>query len=201
MNPLDVLLRPTANLLNVTIAEVTPARELCRELDGTVASVRVRNTALAVTLRIRADAVELVPGAADEPDIAISGSLPALARLAANPDEDPIRDGSVELIGDAEKARAFQRLLAYARPDPEEQLSRLVGDPAAHAAGRFARGLGRWARGVRATMASNIREYLQEESRDLPSRYETERFAKDVNALRDDVDRLAARIDRLGDHR
>jgi ubiquinone biosynthesis protein UbiJ len=47
-------------------------------------------------------------------------------------------------------------------------------------------------------MGENFREYLQEESRDVPSRYEIERFAKRVNELRDDVDRLAARIGRLG---
>lgn len=48
-------------------------------------------------------------------------------------------------------------------------------------------------------MRDNIREYLQEESRDVPSRYEVERFSKGVNVLRDDVDRLAARIDQLLD--
>ena len=46
-------------------------------------------------------------------------------------------------------------------------------------------------------MNANIREYLQEESRELPSRYEVERFTADVNALRDDVERLAARVQRL----
>ena len=46
-------------------------------------------------------------------------------------------------------------------------------------------------------MGANIREYLQEESRDAPSRYEVDRFTANVNALRDDVDRLEARIDRL----
>ena len=50
-------------------------------------------------------------------------------------------------------------------------------------------------------MTDNIREYLQEESRDLPSRYEVDRFTADVDALRDDVDRLAARVGRLGDSR
>jgi ubiquinone biosynthesis protein UbiJ len=49
-------------------------------------------------------------------------------------------------------------------------------------------------------MGDNIREYLQEESRDVPSRYEVERFSKRVNDLRDDVDRLAARIRRLGEN-
>jgi ubiquinone biosynthesis protein UbiJ len=47
-------------------------------------------------------------------------------------------------------------------------------------------------------MGDNIREYLQEESRDVPSRYEVEQFSKHVSELRDDVDRLAARIGRLG---
>jgi ubiquinone biosynthesis protein UbiJ len=46
-------------------------------------------------------------------------------------------------------------------------------------------------------MGANIREYLQEESRDVPSRYEVERFSSDVGELRDDVERLAARVRRL----
>jgi len=68
---------------------------------------------------------------------------------------------------------------------------------AAHRAGELARGFRGWARDASTTIGSNIREYLQEESRDVPSRYEVERFASSVNALRDDVARLEARIDRL----
>jgi ubiquinone biosynthesis protein UbiJ len=199
MNPLDALLRPAANLLNETIAETTPARELCEALAGTVAAVRVRHSALAVTFRVHATGVDIEPGAADDPDIAITGSLSALARMAAAPEANAIRDGSVDLVGDAERAAQFQRLLALARPDAEEQLSRVVGDAAAHSAGRLARGFRSWARDARVTLASNLREYLQEESGELPGRYEVERFARQVDRLRDDVDRLAARIDRLGD--
>ena len=54
-----------------------------------------------------------------------------------------------------------------------------------------------WAIDARATMGANIREYLQEERREVPSRYEFERFGNNVNALRDDVARLEARINRL----
>jgi ubiquinone biosynthesis protein UbiJ len=46
-------------------------------------------------------------------------------------------------------------------------------------------------------MGANIREYLQEESRAAPSRYEVDRFTKDIGTLRDDVDRLEARLNRL----
>ena len=46
-------------------------------------------------------------------------------------------------------------------------------------------------------MGGNIREYLQEESRDVPTRYEVDRFTKQVGTLRDDVERVAARLNRL----
>ena len=46
-------------------------------------------------------------------------------------------------------------------------------------------------------MGGNIREYLQEESRDVPSRYEVEQFTGKLDALRDDVDRFEARLKRL----
>ena len=40
----------------------------------------------------------------------------------------------------------------------------------------------------------NVAEYLQEEGRDVPSRTEAEEFLHGVDRLRDDVDRLEARL-------
>ena len=76
-------------------------------------------------------------------------------------------------------------------------MSGFVGDAAAYRIGEFARGVSKWGAEARTTMGDNIREYLQEESRDVPSRYEMDRFTGNVDVLRDDVDRLAARIRRL----
>lgn len=197
MNPLEVALRPVASVLNRNIRETTPARELCNKLDGSVIAVRVRNTALATWFIVHDDVLELTTDHDGEPDVLISGSLLTLARMAGESGVGALRDGSLELTGDAHTAERFQRLLAYARPDPEEELSGLVGDAAAHRVGNIVRGVGGWARDARSTMGANIREYLQEESRDAPSRYEVERFTQQVNTLRDDTDRLEARIDRL----
>ena len=110
---------------------------------------------------------------------------------------DAIRKGDLEITGDARSAERFQRLLAFAKPDLEEELSNVVGDAAAHRVGEIVRGIGNWGREASSTMGANIREYLQEESRDAPSRYEVDRFADETGALRDDVDRLEARINRL----
>lgn len=196
MNPLESLLQPIARVLNRNIGESTAAREQCKRLDNKVIAIRVRDTALASYFLIEGETITLATDHDADPDVVITGSLVTLALMAG---EDSIRDGSLDLTGDAATAQAFQKLLAHAKPDVEEELSKVIGDAAAHTLGEFARGVGRWARETRAIMGDNIREYLQEESRDVPSRYEVERFTKDVGALRDDVDRLAARIDRLQD--
>jgi ubiquinone biosynthesis protein UbiJ len=199
MNPLEGVLRPITNILNRNIRETTPARELCESLDGTTVAVRVRDTALAMFFHISGDTIVLATESDADPDILITGSLLTLAGMAGSGGEDALRDGTLELTGDIQAAKAFQDLLNYAKPDIEEGLSSLIGDTAAHRLGDFARGFGRWSRDARSTMGSNIREYLQEESRDLPSRYEVERFTKQLESLRDDVARLEARFDRLGD--
>ena len=197
MDTLEAVLRPVTRLLNRNMRESTPARELCAKLSGTVVAVRVRDTALAAYFVVHDDALDIVASTSEDPDVAISGSLVTLARMLGQSGEAAVRDGSLELTGDAELADKFHQLLSHARPDVEEELSGVVGDVAAHRLGEIARGLGRWSRSVRSTMGANISEYLQEESRDVPSRYEVDRFAAHVGKLRDDVDRIEARLNRL----
>jgi len=197
MDALEAALRPAAKLLNRNIQESTPARELCAELAGTVVAVRVSDTALAAYFIVDDEAVDVVAATSQDPDVLISGSLITLASLAGQSGTAAVRDGSLDIVGDVELADQFQQLLSFARPDIEEELSNIVGDAAAHRLGEIARGFGRWGREASSTMGANIREYLQEESRDAPSRYEVEKFNSDVDELRDDVDRVEARLNRL----
>ncbi len=197
MNPLEAVLRPIASVLNKNIHATTPARELCQKLSGTVVAIRVRDTALTAWFIVQDDRLELTTETDLEPDVLISGSIITLAQMAGASDVSAVRSGSLEFTGDPILADEFRQLLTFAKPDLEEELSGFVGDVAAHRIGEIARGVSKWGREARSTMAQNIREYLQEESRDVPSRYEVERFTSDVGALRDDVDRLEARIRRL----
>lgn len=196
-DPLETLLRPVSDVLNRNIREITPARKIAAELSGSTVAIRVRDTALAMYFVFDQDVVALKTEYADEPDVAITGSLLTLARMIQGGGEAAIRNGDVELTGDAATAQRFQKLLDFAQPDLEEELSRFIGDVAAHRIAEVARGVGNWAREVRKTMGGNMREYLQEESRELPTRYEVDRFSDQVGVLRDDVERLAARLQRL----
>ena len=199
MNALEAALRPIASILNRNIQATTPAREIFAELSGSVVAVRVRDTALCAYFVFHDDLLQLATSSDQDPDVVITGSLVTLALMAGQTGEAAIRRGSLDLTGDAETAQQFQRLLKYARPDVEEELSGIVGDVAAHQIGNIARGIGRWGREAGATMGENIREYLQEESRDVPSRYEVDAFTDNVSALRDDVARLEARLNRMQD--
>jgi ubiquinone biosynthesis protein UbiJ len=136
-----------------------------------------------------------------EPDTLLRGSLGALASLGLDQDKrTQLFGGRVEVIGDATLAHRFGKILADMDIDWEEQFSRLIGDVPAHQAGRLLRGLGDWAHNARRSLEMDLGEYLQEEVRLLPRAEEIALFANQVDDLRDDVERLAARCQRLGRH-
>ncbi|HEX4153534.1 MAG TPA: hypothetical protein VHY75_15110 [Steroidobacteraceae bacterium] len=126
----------------------------------------------------------LVPGA----DAVISGSPFALLNLLIQ------GTGSVQVSGDAEIAGGYRELFALARPDLEEELSRLVGDLPARRISLAAQGAFGWLRKLKETAGENLAEYLQEESRDVVGRYELEEFVQGVDRLRDTAGRVEARL-------
>src|SRR5262249_43479636 len=113
----------------------------------------------------------------------------------------PLQRGAVELEGDTELAERFFELLTLVRPDAEEELSLLIGDVPAHQLGRLARGAGALARRALATGLENAAEYLGHERAHLVPRAEGEQFLRGVDALREDVDRLAVRLEFLARRR
>jgi ubiquinone biosynthesis protein UbiJ len=136
-----------------------------------------------------------------EPDCLLRGTPVALATLGmAHAKEDALFSGQVEIEGDTALAHRFGNLLANLDIDWEEQLARLTGDPFAHALGSRVRSVSRWGQGSLATLGEDLTDYLQEEGRLLPSRYELESFLTEVDRLRDDGERLAARVNRLRRH-
>jgi ubiquinone biosynthesis protein UbiJ len=188
------LLRPFERLLNRNIAASGRARALLAELAGR--SMEVRFTATPVRIRLAASPAELsvCPAGGEATDAVIEGTPLAFLRLASGDAAKSIRAGGMEVRGDAEIAEGFRRLLEAARPDLEEELSRLTGDAPAHYAARFAREAVEFGRRAGDILARNVAEYMTEESRDLPVRVEADEFLEGVDRLRESVDRLESRI-------
>jgi len=190
----DPLFQPLEAILNRNIAGSSRARGLLARLEGRSLEIRVAASPLRIRFSAADGAVSVAQGGDVEPDAVIDGSPIALAALAGPGAEDRIRAGSVRISGDAETAQSFRKLFEAARPDFEEELSRVFGDAAAHHLANVARGALDFGRRAFTTLALNLGEYLTEESRDLPARAEVEAWLEGVDRLREDVDRLEARI-------
>jgi ubiquinone biosynthesis protein UbiJ len=119
--------------------------------------------------------------------------------MTAQRKDEQIRSGAVHIEGDTAVAQALSDALAALDVDWEEQLAQVLGDPVANQIGRALRSAQEWGDRTSHAVRANLKEYLEEESRLLPSRYELDEFLDQVDDLRDDVDRLAERIRRLAD--
>jgi len=189
-NPIEALIRRA-------LAGSPRARELTRELDGQALAVEVTGVTRRI-LRVESESIALLP---DDPPIPVVATLRggplSLLALAGPEPEAVLRRGAVQITGDAEAAQRFQSLLQLLRPDLEEELSRLIGDAPAHGLSRAARAFLGWGRNAARTAASNVSEFLSHERGDLVPRAEGEALFRDIEGLRESVDRLAARLDLL----
>lgn len=138
--------------------------------------------------------VEPAP-ANSEADVTVRATPAALVSLALSRGREGT--GEVTFRGDMAVAQAVRRLAANLEIDWEEQLSRYTGDIVAFRLGRLARTGWQWLTDTHLTLQRNVAEYLTEEQRTLTAEAETSAFRAEVVRLRQDTDRLAARIARL----
>ena len=129
-----------------------------------------------------------------EPHLVVTltpAALPALARR----DETVVRE--MTFTGDAELAAALQYLARHLEWDVEEDLSRVVGDVAAHRIAGGARDFVAWQKEAAVRLGQNFAEYLTEEANVIAPQAEVAGFARAVDDLRDAVERLEKRIAHL----
>ena len=189
-------------LLNRGVHASMQATALARRLAGTALLLDIEGMA-SIRISVVGERLSLIGAGAPldsegcgPADAAIVGSPLALLRLAGATGLGGATGGAA-VSGDPEIANSYRELLALARPDFEEELSRLMGDVPARALSQFALKTVEWVRRARRTAGENIAEYLQEESRDLVNKPELDEFLQGVDTLRETADRVGARIARL----
>lgn len=167
-------------------------------LEGRELALALQAPALALRLRVEQGRLRVGPERGAEPDLSVRATLGALlAPLLPGAERGALPVGQLRISGDAELARRVQQLAQRYAPDWEEAFTRVLGDVAGVA---LARALGRaleWARRSGATLARDGADYLAEESRDLVPKAELEVFLDEVDALRDAVERLQRKVDRV----
>jgi ubiquinone biosynthesis protein UbiJ len=189
---MSMLIGTLENILNRGLPRSVRARQLCAELAGR--RLAIEAPALARVLIGSTGSSLSVSRGAGSADAQIIGGPLSLAVLSGGFSAGPLRRGEIEIRGDAEVAQKFQELLRLLSPDPEEELSLLIGDASAHRVGRLARGTLAWSRKAATTLLRDLGEYASHERGDLVPRQEGEQFLRGVDTLREDVDRFEARL-------
>jgi ubiquinone biosynthesis accessory factor UbiJ len=202
--------------LNRALALDPDTRDGLKPLDGrnvvlSLDSPGGDDAPLALRLTVEGDRLSVGPVQENAaPDLAVRSSFAGalsfglqtlLPRLLGGRERDGADEGvpvgRVRIEGDADLARRLQRLAERFDPDWRQPFSVVFGDVlgvqianAAAAALKQAQVSGR-------KFAESTAEYLTEESRDVVPRAELDAFYDDVDGLRDDAARLAARVSRL----
>lgn len=144
------------------------------------------------------DKIQILENYITEADTTITGSLSALGLMGLS--TTPMRSlfsGEVTIQGDNQVAQTFQQLFKKLDIDLEEKLSQLTGDILAHKIGNLFRSTQSWSKESLESLQLNTKEFLQEETHDLPTKPEIDIFYQHVDTIRADFDRLDARIKQL----
>ncbi len=147
-------------------------------------------------LRITAEGLTEMIGEGNDtpPDVTFRIPLALLPRLAQ---KDESAFSQVDFTGDSEFASLLSTLARNIEWDIEEDLSKIVGDIAAHRIIDTARRSHQWRQDAGQRFTENVAEYLTEEKRAFITRHDLETLSLANEALRDDVARLEARLNQL----
>lgn len=190
--------RPIAEAVEIAINRLLEAdlvnAERLSEHAGKLVDIRIDGTAMQVAILIVDRAIALIDLDDTTANVTVSGSP---ADFLAVLKQGSSASGRLQIDGDTELGST---LLAVARDlqiDWEGWLANVIGGSNAHLMRKTVDGV--WAEAAKTgkDLQNTLRDFLQYESRLLVDRGAAEEFSSAVDRLREDTDRLAARIERL----
>ncbi len=189
---------PVIKFLNRVLSDYPAARDRLQAQQGKVIAVQIGP--VATRMRITHDGeMELVGNTGNAatvptPDVSLSLPLSLLPGLAT---QDATALSQIVFTGDSELAATLSDIARNVEWDVEADLSRVVGDVAAHRMVDSARRADAWRKQAGQRLSENVTEYLTEERQAFITLRELESLARQNESLRDDIARLDARIAKI----
>jgi ubiquinone biosynthesis protein UbiJ len=182
--------------INTLISRDIHAREALKPMQGKVIEIRLQGTPIQLFFIPGSQSIQVFSSYSAEPDTLIKGSVTGFLKLAQG-DDDPLFNKEVIIEGDVASGQAIRKLLQAIDIDWEEELSLVTGDLVAHKSMRLLQQFKGWLRNSGDKLQQDVSEFLQMDNRDLPLPEQVNRFIEDTSRLRNDVDRLEARLQRI----
>lgn len=149
---------------------------------------------VAVRLKVMSDGLLETPATDELPAVTIRVQLSDLPLIMQNRER---AFSYVKIEGDADFANTISQLSQSLRWEAEDDLSKIVGDIAATRIVGGARSALGAVRSLHRSVTENTAEYFLEENPMLMRPQGIADFTNDITRLRDDVARLAKRIEKL----
>ena len=202
-----VLTEPIENLLNRNLSRSPAARECCALLREQALGIRLSGLEQRFVLESLGSSLKLTLDASAVTAVDVIGSpVNLLLMLASDPQSETaqrlLSSGAITVKGDAALLQSYRKLLALLQPDLPAELEGLLGDntaarTVAHQMSQLMQSALGFGRHAARTAILNTTEYLAHETGDLVPRAEAEQFLTAIDQLREDADRLQARLKRL----
>lgn len=186
------------NTINRLLALDEESLTALTKYSGRVVAIDLSNTRTTVYMQIIPAGISLSANTATKADVTIRGTpVQLLLYMNAMQQSEPVQSGNIEITGNIALAQKIQSVMKNLQIDWEEEMSHWVGDTVAHKLGNSVRRTAAWIHQVDNTTRMNISEYLRYETQVLPDRTEIDEFNTAVDTLRNDMERLKIRIQRL----
>ena len=168
------------------------------QLNSKVIAIQLTSPAATLSLQPSSEGIQIDQFERDDADVTLCGSGSDFFRLLTAADSSDAMFGkSITVSGDSGLATRFSKILIDAALDWEAILAQLLGDLPAHEVARYLRWKAQLYLNTGNSLMLNLEEYLKEELRILPSVPEVSQFSSEVDQIRQDTERLSARIARL----
>lgn len=176
--------------------------ERIADLSGKLIEIEITDWHITLFVSPTKDGFHLSMEPTKQPDTQIKGKLFALVRVGLQgATSRSLFENQIHITGDTEAGQKFRNILQSIDIDWEEHLSKLTGDSIAHKLSFHLNQIVSFGKDTLGKIANNVKEYVHYEVQYFPTADQIETFYRDISQLRNDVDRLAARIERLQENK
>jgi len=176
-----------------TVLRLDPhTKQALSVIDGKVIRVEVTAPTLTFHLIVIDGEIDVEGNFDSEPDTTITGSASDLLSLRGQ--NDALYTGAVKITGDMGTGEHLRTVISNIDIDVEEIIAPITGDAFAHQIGRVGSQLSAWFTDSGLSLKRNSRDYLQEEVEMLAPNSQVSQYCSDVDTLREQADRLDARL-------
>ncbi len=193
-NHQTVIIGSVEKMVNKVLSLDDETLDALATLEGNVIEIDVLNTDIRLFILPSAKGVTLVSEYEDKIGVSIKGTPSVLLKMITT---ERINAGDVEIIGNVKLAHKLQSIFKEMDIDWEEYLAQFIGDITAHKVGNLLRGMIQFAKASSKTIGLDISEYFRYEKETLLDQSELNEFNYAVDQIRNDVERLKKRVDRL----